>query len=183
MTPAVTMELGEGPAASARPKVVWLGRGGGVEADEPSVSQALGLPAIIGASVLFYVLVGPVVGGIYFLPQLGLGAFLLAHAVGFIPAVMTGLVCGVVIIARIVPWVSWGGRLAHGLVGATFGLLSTVFFLDYPDWVLWSHTVEWYEFWYTFNRDYAELGVAGLLAGGVCGFVFNPWAQQRYSSL
>jgi len=64
---------------------------------------------------------------------MGPAAFALAHAVGFIPACMAGVLSGLVVISRIVPWVSIGGRLVHSFLGGACGLLSTVLVLDYPD--------------------------------------------------
>lgn len=143
--------------------------------------RAPGSILVVLASIVFFGFLGPIVGAIVFLPDLGfLAAGMLAHGVGLIPALLTGLVNGIVVITGFVRSQTIGGRVLHGLVGGLSGLLITTLFLDYPDWVLMNHASSGYEFWYTFHRDYIELSVAGFLAGGVCSFVFNPWAQRQY---
>lgn len=128
-------------------------------------------------------LVGPAVGAAVFFAKLGpLAALMVAHAFGSIPAFLTGILNALVILLGFAPSRSLRGRFAHGIVGALFGLFTTVFFLDYPDWVLVQRTTSWYDFWYTFNRSYLALAMAGFLAGGVCSFVFNPWAQKYFST-
>jgi len=144
-------------------------------------ARPLRLAALVLASALFFVLLGPAVGAIVFFPDIGpLAAFMVAHTVGFIPAVLTGILNAMVIMTRLVRSLSLRGRLLHAFVGGLCGFLTTVLFLDYPDWVLIHRTSGWYDFWYTFNRSYVEFGMAGLLAGGICSFIFNPWAQRHY---
>ena len=148
-----------------------------------NVERALNPTIIVLASVVFFGLVGPVVGAMVFLPDIGLlAAMMLAHSVGLLPALLTGLVNGIVVITGFVRPRSAGSRVRNALVGGLCGLLITTLFFDYPDWVLMNHASSWYEFWYTFRRDYIDLSMAGFLAGGVCSFVFNLWAQRQYAT-
>lgn len=141
------------------------------------------LAALFLTSFLFFILVGPAVGAIVFFAQIGpVTALMTAHAFGSVPAFMTGILNALAIMLGIVRSRSLGGRFAHGVVGALCGFLTTVLFLDYPDWVLIQRTTSGYDFWYTFNRSYVEMGMAGLFAGGVCSFLFNPWTQRLIAS-
>ena len=143
--------------------------------------RAVRLAKLLLTSVLFFVLIGPTVGAIVFLPDIGLTVFMVAHGVGFIPALLTGILNAMLIMMGLVRSFSLIGRLLHAFVGGLCGFLITVLFLDYnSDWWLILRTSDWYDFWYSFKRSYVELSMAGLLAGAVCSFIFNPWAQRRY---
>lgn len=140
----------------------------------------LGPVPLVLASAVFFAVIGPVVGATVFIPAIGSAAALMvAHAFGLIPALATGLWNGAVLLAGVADSRSWRGRLAHATIGGLGGLLATTVYLDYPDWVLLRRAVDGYEFWYTFNRDYAGFCAAGVLAGAVCSFAFNPWAQRH----
>lgn len=139
--------------------------------------------ALVLTSVLFFVVIGPAVGAVVFIPDIGLATFMVAHTVGFVPAFSTGILNALAITTGIVRSRSLAGRPLHALIGGICGFMTTVVFLDYPDWVLMHRTSDWYEFWYTFNRTYVELSMAGMLAGSVCSFTFNPWAQRRFISI
>ena len=139
--------------------------------------------ALVLTSVLFFTVVGPAVGAVIFIPDIGLATFMVAHTVGFVPAFSTGILNAIVITTGIVRPSSLVCRPLHALIGGICGFMTTVVFLDYPDWVLIHRMSDWYEFWYAFNRSYVELSMAGILAGIVCSFTFNPWAQRRFISV
>jgi len=143
-------------------------------------ARPLRLATLVLTSALFFVLIGPAVGAIVFFPDFGpLGALMVAHSAGFLPALLTGVLNAFAIMAGFIRSRSLRDRLLHAFVGGLCGFLITVLVFDYPDWVLLQRTSGWYDFWYTFRRSYAQFGMAGLLAGAVCSFIFNPWAQRH----
>ncbi len=137
---------------------------------------------LILASSTFFVAVGPGVGALVFLPTLGpVAAVMAGYPFGVLPALLAGALNALVLTIRArrkpsVIRVRWTHALTGGLCGilGTFALLTIV---DGP-WLVGQIT-GWYDFWYTINRlEYVRLSTAGLLAGAVCGAIFNPWGER-----
>ena len=154
------------------------------QTDIPHRSRMMRWTTTLFASVMFFALLGPLIGILVFLPKLGpVASLMTAHIGGFVPALLAGALNAVVILSGIIRSRTLAGRLLHALLGSICGGVATILYFDYGDWVLLHRTTDWYDFWYTFNRSYLEFAVAGLIAGGVCAYIFNPWAQRRCATL
>ncbi len=137
---------------------------------------------LILTSSTFFVVVGPAVGALAFFPMVGLLAALMAgYPFGALPALLAGVLNALVLAVRlrwrpsVVP-----ARWAHALTGGLCGILGTLAVLAIVDgpWLVRQITGS-YDFWYTINRlEYVPLSTAGLLAGVVCGAIFNPWGER-----
>ena len=137
---------------------------------------------LILASSTFFVVVGPGVGALVFFPRVGpLAALMAGYPFGFFPALIAGVLNALVLAI-------WAGRRpsvirarwAHALTGSVCGILGILALLAIVDgpWLV-RQVSGWYDFWYTINRlEYHWLSMAGLLAGAVCGAIFNPWGER-----
>lgn len=133
----------------------------------------LRMVALTLGSAVFFVLLGPAVGAVVFFADLGpIAALMVAHHFGLLPSFATGILN-----AFAVAWLPLS-RWGRASVIAGCGFLVVVLFIEYPDWYLLTRTSGWYDVWYTFKRSYAQLSLAGALAGGVCSFIFHPWGER-----
>ncbi len=138
---------------------------------------------LILASSTFFVVVGPGVGALVFFPMVGpLAAVMAGYPFGFIPALIAGVLNALVLAIRAGRRPSViRARWAHALTGSLCGILGTLVLFAIIDgpWLV-RQISGWYDFWYTINRlEYHWLSLAGLLAGAVCGAIFNPWGERR----
>ena len=137
------------------------------------------LAALLLANAGFFVLIGPPIGAVVLFRNVGvLYALEIVYGGGVIPALLTSALNALAIMSGFIPSHSIRGRLLHASVGGLFGFFTALLILEVPDWLLLQRSEGWYDFWYTFKRSYAEFGVAGLVAGAVCSFIFNPWGQR-----